>query len=400
AERRAAVERAALEAKMLQAQKAESLGILAGGIAHDFNNLLVGMLANADLLRREVAPGGEAAEMIGAIRGAARRAAELTHQMLAYAGRGRLVVEQVDVAQLVREMLALLRSAVPRTIAFDFHAAPAPAPVEADATQLRQVVMNLITNAAEAIGDGAGHVVVRVGTETAPQRELRLLHAAPDMPASGPYVVLEVTDDGCGMDPSLLGRIFDPFYTTKFTGRGLGLAAMLGIVRAHRGGVQVLTTPGRGTRFLVYLPLAGSDAREPRPAAAAPEAPAAAVRSRVLVVDDEEAVRLSLARILRKRGYEVVLADDGPAALDAARGEGAFDIILMDVTMPIMDGPAAARALRASGVDAPIILMSGYAEEELSRRGIMTHADAFLGKPFDIGALTALLREVAAPVRG
>ncbi|HEX7940267.1 MAG TPA: triple tyrosine motif-containing protein, partial [Gemmatimonadaceae bacterium] len=208
AARRTEAERAALEAKMLQAQKAESLGILAGGIAHDFNNLLVGVLANADLLPYQIPLGADAAETVGHIRSSALRAAELTQQMLAYAGKGRLVVERVDLVELVREMLALLRSVVPRTIAFELQAGPAHPVVEADATQLRQVIMNLVTNASEAIGDRPGRVAVRIGIETAPQRSLSLLHAAPDMPPHGPYALLEVDDDGCGMDAALLGRIF------------------------------------------------------------------------------------------------------------------------------------------------------------------------------------------------
>ncbi|HEX6536485.1 MAG TPA: two-component regulator propeller domain-containing protein [Gemmatimonadaceae bacterium] len=399
AERRAETERAALEAKMLHAQKAESLGILAGGIAHDFNNLLVGVLANADLLRDQLPLTRDTTEMVGSIRAAALRAAELTQQLLAYAGKGRLVVERVDLAELVREMLTLLRSVVPRTIAFDVDAEPGCAVVEADATQLRQVVMNLVTNASEAIGDGGGRLTVRVGAETASLGELALLHAAPDMPSHGPYVVLEVADDGCGMDAAMLGRIFDPFYSTKFTGRGLGLAALLGIVRAHHGGVRVISAPGSGTRFLIYLPPAARDARLPQPDGAASEASVAAPSARVLVVDDEESVRLAVSRMLRRSGCDVIVADDGPAALDAMRAEGPADVILLDLTMPSMDGPSTARALRASGVRAPIILMSGYTEHELASRGVMSDADAFLKKPFVMSELTAVVRELLASER-
>jgi CheY-like chemotaxis protein len=313
--------------------------------------------------------------------------------MLAYAGKGRIVVERVDLAALVREMLALLRSAVPRIITFDFHADPASAYVEGDATQLRQVIMNLVTNASEAIGDRPGRVEVRVGIEVAPLRSLRLLHAAPDMPQQGPYVVLEVLDDGCGMDAALLGRIFDPFFSTKFTGRGLGLAALLGIVRAHHGGAQVVTAPGEGTRFLIYLPLAVNVESAPPPTIATSETLGPAAPARVLVVDDEEAVRLSVGRILRKFGYDVTAAADGAEALAAADGERAFDLVLMDVTMPAMDGPTAARELRAQGVAVPIVLMSGYAEEDLVMRGVLTHADGFLKKPFEVTELAAMVRE-------
>ena len=391
--RRAEAERTALERKVLQSQKAESLAVLAGGVAHDFNNLLVGVLAGADLLREEVALSGDAAETVGHIRTAALRAAELTQQMLAYAGKGQFVVEKLDLASLVREMLALVRSAVPRTIAFEFQADGPPAPVQADATQLRQIVLNLVTNASEAIGDGPGRVVVRVGIELRAQRELALLHAAPEMSPRGPYAVLEVTDDGSGMDVALLQRIFDPFYTTKFTGRGLGLAALLGIVRAHRGGLHVTTAPGGGTTFRVYLPLADAPAPDVRVAAPAGTVPGDAGSTRILIVDDEEVVRSATERMVRRLGYAVVGAADGAAALALLESDRAFALILMDVTMPAMDGPATARAIRARGVTVPVVFMSGYAAEELAARGMVSDADAFLKKPFLMADLREALRQ-------
>ena len=400
AERRAAAERAALEAKMLQAQKAESLGVLAGGIAHDFNNLMVGVLANAELLPLEVPLPESAAEMVQSIRASALRAAELTQQMLAYAGKGRLVVGRVELPVLVREMLALLRSAVPRTIAFDVQVDPTPAFVDADATQLRQLVMNLVTNASEAIGDRGGEVTVRIGRESVPQRALSLLHAAPDMPPEGPYVMLEVRDDGCGMEPAILNRIFDPFFTTKFTGRGLGLAALLGIVRAHRGGLQVVSAPGRGTRFRIYFPPAASV--EPALPAAADAAPAlpAGTTARVLLVDDEAQVRQGIERLLRRLGYEVSVAEDGAAACRLASADGAIDLVLLDLTMPVMDGPSTVRALRAAGVAAPVVLMSGYAEAEVASRGALSEADAYLKKPFGASELGEALRAQLERRRG
>ncbi|HEU4586335.1 MAG TPA: response regulator, partial [Gemmatimonadaceae bacterium] len=392
-ERRAEAARAALESKMLQAQKSESLGVMAGGVAHDFNNLLVGILANADLLGYEAVLGEDAEETIGHIRTSALRAAELTRQMLAYAGKGRLVTERVELSLLVREMLTLVRSAIPRTIEFDFTTGEGSFYVEADAVQLRQVVMNLVTNAGEAIGDGPGRVKVRVRIEEQPRSALDLLHAAIDMPRHGPYVALEVLDDGCGMDRSLLERIFDPFFTTKFTGRGLGLAALLGIVRAHHGGVRVDTAPGRGTRFLVYLPLAAAPKVEEQPARDASEETAASPAARVLVVDDEESVRLSVARVLRKFGYEVMMACDGSEALAVVCGGEPVELILMDVTMPVMDGSVAARELRGRGVQIPIVLMSGYAEEELVNRGVLAHVDGFVKKPFEVSELVAAVRD-------
>jgi len=394
AARKAEAARAALEAKVLQAQQAESLAVLAGGIAHDFNNLLVGVQGNAELLAMELPPESDAAETVGHIRSAATRAADLTRQLLAYAGRGRFVVERVNLTHLVEEMLSLVRSAIPRSIAFDFrHGVEEQPIVEADATQLRQVVMNLVTNASEAIASDGGGVHVWVGTEHRDRAALQLLHAAPDMPAEGPYAVLRVTDDGVGMDEGTLSRIFDPFYTTKFTGRGLGLAALLGVVRAHHGGLDVVTAPGAGASFIIYLPLV--DVAMQGHQSSFHEAGAGGIEqhlaTRVLLVDDEPDVRDLTGRMLRRLGYQVAFAADGASTLMAVSDAEMVDVILMDVTMPNMDGPTAARELRQRGMDARIVLMSGYAETELVDRGVLADADAFLQKPFTQEELAAAI---------
>lgn len=229
-----------------------------------------------------------------------------------------------------------------------------------------------------------------MGLEPRPRSELTLLHFAPDMPDHGPYAVLEVADDGVGLEQASLGRIFDPFYTTKFTGRGLGLAALLGVVRAHHGALNVVTAPGRGARFQVYLPLAGDDARR---CSAAPATRLAAldVATRVLVVDDEPDVRHLTERMLRRLGHIVVAAEDGAGALEALGADGSIDLVLMDVTMPSMDGPTTARALRDRGIGVPIVLMSGYAEDELVARGVLADVDGFLQKPFAESELAAVI---------
>ncbi len=397
AAREAESARATLEAKVLQAQQAESLGVLAGGIAHDFNNLLVGVLGNAELLEDELPPGSDGLQTVGHIRQAAMRASDLTRQLLAYAGKGCFVVEPLDLVELVGGMLALVRSAVPRTIAFEFRGTDGPAPiVEADATQLRQVVMNLVTNASEAIGARPGQVTVRVAFESRPRRALSLLHVAPEMPASGPYALIEVTDDGVGLDPLALSRIFDPFYSTKFTGRGLGLAALLGIVRAHRGALSVITAPGNGSCFRIYLPLANvAVARAHEAGHAGSESLRHGDGQRILVVDDEADVRHLTQRMLRKLGYDVLGAANGVGAVAAVDSGEVVSLVLMDVTMPAMDGPATARALRERGVDVPIVLMSGYAEAELAARGALSDSAGFLQKPFSEREL-ALVMENAA----
>jgi len=388
--RRAEQERLALEARMLQAQKEESLAILAGGVAHDFNNVLVSVIMGAEMLEQRVTDGAQA-DLVRRIRSAGLRATELTQQMLAYTGKGQITVESVNVTALASDMLALLRTAVPRTIDLDFQADARSAVVEADATQLRQVLLNLVTNASEAIGDRRGRVLVRVDVVSASRAELQLLHASADMPAQGPYVLVEVADDGSGIESGLLERIFDPFFTTKFTGRGLGLAALLGIVRAHRGGLRVISAPRVGTRFQVYLPRAAGAAAAAAEAAAGPAVRAPA-RKRLLVVDDEREVAEMTRLVLENLGYEVLLAGDGEEALNLAAKPG-LDAILLDVVMPKLNGAAAARTMRARGVRTPIVLMSGYAEEELVTRGLDADANAFLKKPFLVPELARVISE-------
>ena len=396
--RRAEEERMALESRVLQAQKEESLAILAGGVAHDFNNVLVSVVMGAELLEQRVTEEFQV-DLVRRIRSAGRRASELTQQMLAYTGKGQITVESVDVTAIARDMLSLLRTAVPRTIELDFQADARSAIVEADATQLRQIVLNLVTNASEAIGDRPGRVLVRVDVVTGARHEFQLLHASPGMPDRGAWVLLEVTDDGAGMDPALLERIFDPFFTTKFTGRGLGLAALLGIVRAHRGGVKVITALRSGTRFQIYIPRAPSDAAAAMADGRTAPAARASARKRLLVVDDEREVAEMTQLVLEDLGYEVLLAGDGEEAVSMAMRPG-LDAILLDVMMPKLNGAAAARTMRARGVRTPIVLMSGYAEDELVTRGLKADANAFLKKPFLAPELARVISEAVRPATG
>src|SRR5262249_16490473 len=249
-------ERRKVQVKLLHAQKLESLGVLSGGIAHDFNNLLVGILGNAGLALHELPENAPVRHTIAEIETAALRAAELTRQLLAYAGRGQSVVQRVSMAELVRDMANLLASAVGKTARLDYQLAEQVPRVEGDATQLRQVVMNLTSNAGEAIGGGSGTITLTTGEMQADRAYLAESQLGAGLSA-GPYVFLEVKDDGHGMHPATLAKIFDPFFTTKFTGRGLGLAAVLGIVRAHKGAIRVSSAPGRGTTIRVLLPCAG-----------------------------------------------------------------------------------------------------------------------------------------------
>lgn len=376
------------ERQLLESQKLESLGVLAGGIAHDFNNLLTAILGHASLARTTLPTEHPVAGELTLIEAASLRAAELCQQMLAYAGRGRFVVAPTDVNALAREMTRLLAAAIQKHVALRFAPAPALPLVEADATQLRQVVMNLITNAAEAIGRRGGTVIVATRRETGDD--------------GAEQVVLEVQDDGCGMDDAVRARIFEPFFTTKFQGRGLGLAAVQGIVRAHRGTIEVVSRPGAGSTFRVRLPASGGPVAEAATAGDAPaDAPGARAGGRgrsVLLVDDEAEVRTLLQRTLEQAGYHVVVANDGEEALAAFAADGdEFALVVLDLTMPRLSGPETFRRLRERSATVPVLLTSGYAPEEALRDFGQDELAGFLRKPFRPQQLLTALFAIVGP---
>ncbi|HYC77954.1 MAG TPA: response regulator [Planctomycetota bacterium] len=393
ARKRAEEERAKLEAQVQHAQKLESLGVLAGGIAHDFNNLLVGILGNAGLALKELSPESPARGTVRAIETAAQRAADLTRQMLAYSGKGRFVVQPLDLSALVEEMAHLLKVSISKQATLKYSFSRDLPPVIADATQLRQVVMNLITNASDALGDRPGVISVATGAMDVDRGYLRATYLAEDLPG-GRYVFLEVADTGCGMDETVRERIFDPFFSTKFTGRGLGLAAVLGIVRGHRGAIRVYSEVGRGTTFKVLFPASDAAARPPvadaeRPARSKPRSGA------VLVADDEPAVREFAARVLSEAGYEVIEAQDGADAVARFREAPArFVAVLLDMTMPKLSGADAFREMRRLRPDVQVILSSGYNEQDATQHFIGKGLAAFLQKPYRSDALVDLVDAV------
>jgi len=368
-----------LQEQLLQAQKLESLGILAGGIAHDFNNLLVGILGNASLALADVSPESPLRETLEGIETAALRAGELTNQMLAYSGKGRFVVEPLDLSSLVEEMAHLLEASISKKACLRRELGRALPAVEADATQLRQLAMNLITNASDALGDRAGTIVLRTRHLRTPREELGRPLAG-ELERHG-AVVLEVEDSGCGMDAETRARMFDPFFTTKFTGRGLGLAAALGIVRGHGGEIDVESRPGKGTRFRVLLPVCRGAVGRRTPNAPSPRS--ARGQGTVLVVDDERVVRAMASRILREAGFDVVCASDGHEALDVVRRTPAPPAaVLLDLTMPRLGGEETLRALRELHPEIPVVVTSGYSESEIATRFEGVRLEGFLHKPF------------------
>ncbi|MEO8367956.1 MAG: ATP-binding protein [Candidatus Solibacter sp.] len=380
-------ERKALEAHIQQNQRLESIGVLAGGIAHDFNNLLTGVLGNASLLHDLFLPGSRESECAGDLIKASEAMARLTAQMLAYSGRSRFMVEPLDLSTEVRRITNLVQASIPKNVRLGLTLGESMPAIEADSSQLQQIVMNLVINGAEALGSKQGTVEVCTLTRRAERTELASSVLQPPVPA-GEYVVLEVRDNGAGMEHETRQRIFDPFFTTKFTGRGLGLSAVLGIVRAHRGALTVESGTGLGTTFRVFFPCS----------AKSPAAREACYSHRgsgvVLVVDDEELVLRMAQSVLDAAGYEVLTATNGIEAVDVyAARSGRVDAVLLDMTMPVMGGEETMAQLVSRWPDAVVIATSGYDCEEAEDRFALRPA-GFLQKPYTAAQLSSKIAEV------
>ncbi|HQU45289.1 MAG TPA: PAS domain S-box protein, partial [Pirellulales bacterium] len=383
-------EKKQLEMQMQHAQKLETLGVLAGGIAHDFNNLLMVILGNAELASLGLPADASARENIAQIETAANRAADLCKQMLAYSGKGKFVVRPLDLSGLVKEMADLLEIAVAKKGSLTYELAEDLPAIEADAAQMQQVVMNLITNAADAVEPAGGEVRVQTRAVVADAELLAQCYCDDSVP-EGLYVCLEVSDNGCGMDEETQAHIFDPFFTTKFTGRGLGMAAVLGIIRGHRGAIHVQSAPGGGTTIRVLFP----------PSVQAPrgfvkESPALDSwrgKGTVLVVDDEEMVLRVARAILESVGFEVLTATSGTEAVEMfARRPKEIDLVLMDMTMPHMNGEETFAQLREIDPKVLVVMASGYSEHEATSHIVSKNLAGFLQKPYRAADLVAKLR--------
>ncbi|NNL66446.1 MAG: PAS domain S-box protein [Myxococcales bacterium] len=390
-------DRRRLEERVQQTQKLESLGVLAGGIAHDFNNLLTGILGNASLVLEQLPADSGAYAMIQEIDHAARRAADLCSQMLSYSGRTTLVMRPLDLTGVVRDILPLLAAPLRGTVV-EYDLDERLPPIRGDATQLGQIVLNLLTNALEALGDAPGSIRIRTGTGFVDAATLRESYLKEELPA-GDYVHLEVADSGCGMDLDTQRKLFEPFFTTKFTGRGLGLAAMLGIVRGHGGALILDSAPGEGSTFRVLFP-AREGARVTRPEGT-PVRKRDATDATILVIDDEAVVRSVAERILRDGGYRVLCAADGQSGLDLHRdGNGSVGAVLLDLTMPGLSGEEVLRELRRRSGALPVVLMSGYTESEVGGPIRELGYGGFVRKPFASRALLDPVREALAAREG
>jgi PAS domain S-box-containing protein len=373
-------ERRQMEQAMLHAQKLESLGVLAGGIAHDFNNLLAVILGNADLALNDSSLNASTRNYLEQVESASHRGAELCKQMLAYSGKGRFVIQRVNLNTLVREMTHLLEVSISKKAVLKYHFADQLPAVEVDATQIRQVIMNLVVNASDAIGEKSGVITITTGAMRADRAYLNDIFLAPELP-EGDYVYIEVADTGCGMDAETRSRIFDPFFTTKFTGRGLGLAAVLGIARGHSGVIKVYSEPGRGSTFKFLLPCAPAGAETTAEAASPQESWRGS--GTILVVDDEEDIRTIAARMAQTMGFQTLLAADGREAVAVFQKHSKkISLVLLDMTMPHQNGEETFREIHRIRPQTPVILMSGYNEEEAGARFAGKGLAGFIQKPF------------------
>ena len=382
-----------LERQMQHAQKLESLGVLAGGIAHDFNNILTSILGFSDLALMQLESNSTAAAYIKHVVEGGQKAAELAQQMLAYSGKGRFDIQALDLSQLVQDMAGLLDLSISKKCLLRYVFASELPSFEADATQIRQVVMNLVINASDAIGDQNGIITVRTGEMECDKAYLEDSYLDDDL-ENGPYVFLEVSDTGEGMSESDRQKIFDPFFTTKFTGRGLGLAAVLGIVRGHQGAIVVQSEPGKGSSFKVFFPVSRKLTvdREDTP----PDAESTwLAQGTVLLIDDEEPVRRSVQQMLETMGFVVLVAENGEEGLKQYRQQvDTIELVIVDMTMPVLDGEKTFHEIRNLRKDAKVILTSGYDEQSGAKRYTAQGLAGFIQKPFRYGDLVSVIRKV------
>ena len=387
-------ERKTNEVAMREAQKLESIGLLAGGIAHDFNNLLTGIIGNASLASEELPREMPARRLVDDVITAGERAADLTRQLLAYAGKGHFRVESFNISDAVSEILELIHASIPERVRLQLRLEKDLPAIEADPTQIQQVIMNLVINAAEAI-EGAGTVEVSTVRERLEAQDLAGTEGFSQL-TPGNYVILQVEDNGVGMNEETKSRIFDPFFTTKFTGRGLGLAAVAGIVRSHRGAIQVLSSPGCGSTFRVLLPSAGRPAARRR---GEQRTPAVHGSETILVADDDRLVREISRKALERRGYRVITAENGREAVEVFQANPGIDLVVLDLAMPIMDGEEAYRKIKEIRPEAPVLISSGYSELMASSRFGASGMEAFIQKPYTAGQFTERVQKMLQSVR-
>ncbi|GFO55283.1 hypothetical protein GMSM_22900 [Geomonas sp. Red276] len=379
------------EASLMRAQKLESLGLMAGGIAHDFNNILMAVLGSADLALMCLDDPKLVSSNLLRITEAGSRAANLTRQMLAYSGKGKFVLESIDLSLLVEKMVPMLHDSLSETAQVKLNLDHSLPPVHGDASQLSQILSNLVVNACEALGEQRGMVTISTGMVDCDLQYLQGASLGEGL-AGGGYLFLEVADNGCGMTPDTLSRIYDPFFSTKFLGRGLGLAAVQGIVRGHKGAIKVWSEPGMGTVVKVLLP--------PGERVAVPVVQEEPEQFRsggtVLLVDDEEAVRNVAVQMLGALGFFTITAVDGTEAVKRFGEHPDIDLVILDLTMPRMSGERCLQELRRLNPELKVILSSGYSEQDVTERFHIHEFSGFIQKPYNMSALAKVVKSVTS----
>ncbi|HOK08959.1 MAG TPA: PAS domain S-box protein [Candidatus Hydrogenedens sp.] len=395
--RKAEEERKQLEAQILHTQKLESLGVLAGGIAHDFNNILVGILGNAELVLARLPEDSPLRIYLRRIEESAQRAGELTKQMLAYSGKGTITQKPMNLSEQAEEMAPLLSAIVSKKATIEYHLPKEVPAIQGDASQIHQVIMNLITNASEALGDVKGSIDVSVKVVDLTEEQIKKGGFLENVPA-GKYVCLKVSDTGCGMTPDVLVKVFDPFFTTKFTGRGLGLATVLGIVRSHRGTIRVESELGRGTTVEVYFPVAKiitENNLAENSQLGKQGLKTSQYVGKILLVDDEESVLQVAEETISYLGFQVILARNGKEALEKVyQHKDDLKGVVLDVTMPELDGFEVFQKMNEICANIPVILCSGYSEQDISEKCSNIKPAGFLQKPYRPADLVKILKKI------
>ena len=382
-----------LERQVQHAQKLESLGVLAGGIAHDFNNILMAILGNADLALHDLSTANPVYTNVKEIEFAARRAADLARQMLAYSGKGKFLIEKISLNEAVEEMTHMLKVSISKKAVIKFHLADNLPMIEADATQIRQIIMNLVTNASDAIDRTSGVISISTGAMDCDSAYLSSTYVDESLP-EGQYVFVEVTDTGSGMNEETQEKLFDPFYSTKFTGRGLGLSTVLGIILSHGGAIKVYSELGKGTSIKVLLP-ACRDSNEISETETGEMREEWTGSGTILLVDDEESILSIGKQMLERIGFDVLTACDGREALSRFREHSdMIDLVILDLTMPHLDGEEAFRELRRIRRNIRVLMSSGYNEQEVTQRFSGKPLAGFLQKPYVFTELRARIQEI------
>jgi len=382
-------ERLNLEQQLLHTQKLESLGVMAGGIAHDFNNILTSIVGNAELALLRMKPESPGISNIHKIEQAATQAADLAKQMLAYSGKGKFVVEHLDINCLLEEMLHLLDVSISKMAKLRLNFTPNLPSVEADATQIRQIIMNLVINASEAIGDNSGVISITTGCRDCDKSYLKNFWLDDNI-TEGAYVYIEIADTGCGMSRDTLAKVFDPFFTTKFTGRGLGMAAVQGIVKSHRGAIKINSETGKGTTFMILLPASNT----PIEIIHNNHTDDWRAEGKVLLVDDEETIRDVAEDMLREFGFTPITANDGRDAIDKFNMNPDIVFVILDLTMPHMDGEQCFRELKQINPNVKVIISSGFTEHEVTQKFAGSGLAGFIQKPYKLSVLKEAIQKI------